>query len=455
MKVRMTLGWLLVLCLLAAIGSAQTPPAVAQGPALSLSEALAIARRNNPEYLQVLNDRTPASRNLLNATSSLFTPSFGIGGGYFWTDAGRQFLGGISFDGPTSDRTSGSLRLGYSLSGGIIASRGLAAAELRATDQDIAGASTVLETSVRTQYLTLAEAQAQEAVSRRAVERATEQLNLAQARYAVGQGTLIDVRRTEVDKGTAEVNLLRAVQNSENQVLVLYQRMGVPAPTVPAVTLTDSFTVITPPWQVDSLLSFAQAENPSLRSLRARRAAATWNTRSARSEYLPSLDFSASTGRTRNHIASYQVPDTAGNLITVPEQTEWVTSPWSVSVSISLPIYDRFARNTRIALASAREDDLRQQVRSRELAVRAEVVAAHNGLQAAHRAVAIQQANVRFANEALELATQRYRVGSGSFLELLDARLTADRADADHISAVYAYHRAIATLEQAVGRVLR
>jgi outer membrane protein len=118
-------------------------------------------------------------------------------------------------------------------------------------------------------------------------------------------------------------------------------------------------------------------------------------------------------------------------------------------------LYDGFSRYTRTAVARAREDDARQLVRSRELQVRSEVVAAFNGLQAAHRAVAIQETNVRFANEALELATQRYRVGSGSFLELLDARLAADRADADHISAVYAYHRAIATLEQAVGRVLR
>ena len=57
--------------------------------------------------------------------------------------------------------------------------------------------------------------------------------------------------------------------------------------------------------------------------------------------------------------------------------------------------------------------------------------------------------------EQLRLATERYRVGSGTFFELLDAQLAALRAEADYINAVYAYHQAIATLEAAVGRPLR
>jgi len=108
-----------------------------------------------------------------------------------------------------------------------------------------------------------------------------------------------------------------------------------------------------------------------------------------------------------------------------------------------------------VSVAQEQESDLRQQVRARELGVRAEVVAAFHGLVAAYRAVGLQASNQRASGEALELATQRYRVGSGSFLEQLDARLATDRADADYTSAVYAYHRSIATLEQAVGRPLR
>jgi outer membrane protein len=452
MRVRLVLGWVLILSLVAAIGYAQTP---APTPALSLAEAITIARRNNPDYRQVLNNRTPAGRSLTSATANLFTPRFGVSADYYWTDAGTRFIQGLKYSSPVGSTLAGGIGFSYSLSGATISNRGLAAAELRATDEDIANALTVLETSVRTQYLAVLEAQAQAAVAHRALERAREQFNLAQARYTVGQGTLIDVRRAEVDTGTAAVGLLRADQATQNAVLALYQRLGVPATSLD-LALTDSFPVVVPPWRMDSLVTYALAENPLLRSLRARESSARWSTRAARSEYLPSLNLQAGTGRTRAYKAPYdQVIDSAGNTVQIPSETSYFTNPWSFAVSLSLPIYDGFSRYTRTAQAQAQEDDLRQQVRARELGVRADVVAAFYALQAAYQAVGLQAANRGAAAEALELATQRYRVGSGSFLEQLDARLAADRADADYTSAVYAYHRSIAALEQAVGRPLR
>ena len=44
---------------------------------------------------------------------------------------------------------------------------------------------------------------------------------------------------------------------------------------------------------------------------------------------------------------------------------------------------------------------------------------------------------------------------SGSIIELLTARLDAETAGVNYINAVYDYHKAIAALEQAVGRPLR
>ena len=76
-------------------------------------------------------------------------------------------------------------------------------------------------------------------------------------------------------------------------------------------------------------------------------------------------------------------------------------------------------------------------------------------LEAAYTAIGIQESNRTAAQEGLRLATERYRIGSGTFYELLDAQLAAQQAESDYVNAVYAYHRAIATLENAVGRPLR
>ena len=439
MRVRLMLGWLLVLSLLAAIGYAQEPAA----RSLSLTDALVIARRNNPDFLQTLNDRWTASRQLTSATANLLTPSVDVSGTAYASQAGERSFFGQSISIPGVRQTSYSLGLNYRLAGSIFANRGLSRAQLHATDEDIAGAQTLLETSVRQQYLNVLQAQAQEALARRALERAQENLSLSQARLSVGQGTLIDVRRAEVEKGQAEVGVLRAQQTVENQSLVLFQRLGVPAPEPVRVQLTDSFPVVEPRFTIDTLMALALAENPGLRALRAREGAARWGVRSANSQYLPSMSVSAGVGRTSTRI------DTTG------ATWQGQKNPWSLSLAVSLPLYDGFQRNVERSRARAQQDDVRQAIRARELQVRAEVTAALRSLTLAYRTIAVQDRNKAASSEALELATQRYRVGSGTYIELLDARVAAERAEAEYVTAIYDYHKSIAALENAVGRPLR
>jgi outer membrane protein len=447
MRARLIIGWLVLLSLVAAIGYAQQPPAAAQMPAartMSLAEALDIARRNSPDFRATQNDRWGASTENRSAFFSLFLPSASLSGNRYRTAAGsRQFAPGIpSVTIPGSTTLSWGFDVTYRLSGRTIANRGLASASLRAVDQDVQSALTLLETGVRSGYLTLLQTQAQAGLARRSLERVTENLNLARARYSVGQGTLIDVRRAEVDKGQGEVNVLTAEQAVENEILRLFQRLGVPAPEPLRVELTDSFPVKEPAWVQEQLVSQALAQNPGLLSLRSRQESARWSIRAAKSDFLPSLSFSAGLGGRRSTTDGVPAPSK-------------ISDPFSYSISASLPLFEPFSRNVSVQLARAQEDDLAQAIRGRELTVRSEVVAANHAVIAAFRKIDLQRANKAAAAEALDLATQRYRVGSGTYLELLDARVTTDRADADYVTAVYEYHKAIATLENAVGRPLR
>src|SRR3989442_5293243 len=67
--------------------------AVAQQPvpaALSLADAIAIAREHNPAYRQVLNNRGPAAWGTRSAYSSLLLPSVMVSGGVAYSGAGHQ-----------------------------------------------------------------------------------------------------------------------------------------------------------------------------------------------------------------------------------------------------------------------------------------------------------------------------------------------------------------------------
>jgi outer membrane protein len=293
------------------------------------------------------------------------------------------------------------------------------------------------------------------------------------------------------------VGLLQARQNVIVEKLRLFQQMGIPAPEDPTVvTLRDTFPVVEPTWSLGDLLRSADDDNPDVYALRAQASAAGSNEKAAKSQWLPSLSFSAGwSGFTQqftngnflvqqaragalsditqceytnaNWLNAGQLPLDCGALGLTPGVEaqilagnevfpfNFTSQPFSASVQISLPLFTQFSRPMRISQASQQADDAREAVEARRLQVRTDVSQGYYTLQTAYQTITIQVTNRVAAREQLRLATERYRVGSGTFFELLDAQLAAQRADADYINAVYAYHRSVASLEAAVGRSLR
>jgi len=472
---------------------------------LSLDEALTQARANSPTYRQTLNDAGPAKWAVRNAYGSLL-PSVNVASDLGYTGSGQSNFGG-GFTLPTSAFvTSGySLGLQWQLSGKTLTAPGEQKALQRATDQDISGAGVALRAEIETQYLTTLQATAQVAVAQQQVSRNADFLKLARARYQVGQATLLDVRQAEVTKGQSDVALLRAVQAENEAKLDLLRRMGVEPPVpVDQIALSDSFPVVAPAYQLDSLLALADQQNPTLRSLRARQTAASYGVRSAKSEFLPTLSAQAGwsgftqqftndnilLGQALSNAQSQAAPCASNNQVRaavglppvdcfaplglnsqgtalqdpVAQQIRDANSvfpfhytgqPFQASLRISLPIFTGFGRSLRLSQARAQEQDADESARARRLQVRSDVHARYLGLQTAYKAIAVQAANREAARDQLRLAQDRYRLGAGTSLEVADAQNAVQQAEGDYVNSVYDYHKAIAALEAAVGRPLR
>ena len=480
---------------------AQQPPASTKPTvtaALSLADAIAVARDKNPAYRQALNNRGPAAWGVRNAISSLLIPTFTASGGMTYTGPGSQTFLTQSFSQSVSTVSSFyDLGLSWQLSGTTLSQPGLAKAEQRAADADIAGAENVLITGVKQQYLTVLQARAQADLAKKTLERNEQFLKLAQARYTVGQATLIDVRQAQVARGQAEVGVLQAQTQVSVQKLRLFEQMGVTPPLdVAAVQLTDTFSVEAPQWQLPDLLTMAEQQNPALKALRARERAADWSVRAATSSYGPTVSVSAGwSGFTQqftnvdpiifNQEAAFgnqltecqdnnKIRVSAGLTATDCSGFIWGASneqalrdrnsvfpfhftqqPFQARLTVTLPIFTNFARPLRVSQAHSQRDDLDESVRARGLGVQTEVSQAFLTLQTAFQTVGLQDTNRSAAREQLQLATERYRVGSGTFFELLDAQVAALRAESDYVNATYDYHKALAALEAAVGRSLR
>ena len=478
------------------------PPA---GAGLSLAEALSTAKANSPTYRQTLNDAGPARWGVRSAYGALL-PQADVSLGLGYTGSGNSNFGGTTFS-QTSPSYNSSYGIGLQMqiSGRVLSGLGQAKALARATDADMGAAAADLRRSITTQYLQTLQAGAQVDVARQQVSCNEDFLKLAQARYQVGQATLLDVRQAEVTKGTSEVTLLRAIQTESEAKLELFRRMGIASPVaVDQVRLTDSFPVTAPDFKLDELLAMAAEQNPALRAVQARQSAASAAVSGAKSQFFPTLSISAGwNGYTQQFTnesllmgqalsgaqSQYQScldnntirssaglstnPDCLGSagLLSSSELQPDVVSgirssnnvfpfnftrqPFSARLTISLPIFTGFSRHLQLAQARAQEEDAEESVRARGLQVRTDVQGRFLALETAYRTIAVQQASRDAAREQLRLAQDRYRLGSGTALELSDAQNAIQRAEGDYVNAVYSYHIAIADLELAVGRPLR
>jgi outer membrane protein len=133
----------------------------------------------------------------------------------------------------------------------------------------------------------------------------------------------------------------------------------------------------------------------------------------------------------------------------------YTRQPWSISLGVSLPLFDGFSRAARVSQARASADDARESLRSQQLLIDGQVQAELLAVTTNWQAAQIADTNRTAAQEQLTLARERYRLGSGTALEVADAQNAVTQAEASYINAVYDYHTAVVGLEAAVGRPLR
>jgi outer membrane protein len=470
---------------------------------MTLAEAIALARRNNPDYLAQQNDAGVADWAVREAYGALL-PGASVSTSFGWQGAGTPRFGIFTGDdfgiGETTSYYSSSYSLGlnYRLTGASLLAPRQEKANRRATEATIDAAGSALDRAVTTQYLTVLRAQDGVTLARAELERARENLKFAEARVQVGAAIALETKQAQVETGRAEVALLQAENAVQVELHRLMQQIGVPLER--AVTLTSTFSVIQLPFTQQDLITMAAEQNPELRSARARADASASTVRMARSAYLPSLNVSAGwSGFTRqaanddflvqqamdqvdSQVASCQLlnqissgllrplpgtPADCSAFTLTPEQEarirasnqvfpfDFTREPLGISLSLSLPIFQGFSRERQIEEAKAFRSDAEHRLRAEQLRIRTEVTTGYLATVTAQKSVALEEGNRQLADEQLAVARERYRVGVGTFLELREAETVKARADRAYLNAVYEFQLALSGLENAVGRPLR
>jgi outer membrane protein len=471
--------------------------------ALTIEEAIDLARQNNPEFLAQKNDATVADWNVRQAYGQLL-PGASASTNFQYQASGQSRFGlftgadlGVSTT-PDYYSSSYSLGLNYSLSGSSLLAPGQAKADRRATDAGITASRFMLDANVTQGYLAVLRAQDAVTLTTQELERAKDNRQLAEARVKVGLAIPMEQKQAEVEQGRAEVALLQAQNLVHTERLRLMQLIGLDSDR--EIELTSRFEIFDVPWSQQELTQQALQAHPSLLASRATVEASQAGVKMARSGYLPSLDFSfgwsgfaREAGSTSGMIQSAReqaasardqcmffnalasgssqpipgFPQNCPSGVLTPDQERQIVSgnnvfpfnytrdPLGASLQISLPIFQGFTRERNIEAAKAASLDAEHRARGEELRIKTDVATAYLNLTTARRSVALETRNRELADEQLGLARERYRLGAAPFLELQDAVTIKARADRAYLIAVYQFHESMAALETAVGRNLR
>ncbi|MEO7216742.1 MAG: TolC family protein, partial [Gemmatimonadaceae bacterium] len=153
--------------------SGRTPLPDASPPILTMDQAVALAHRNNPDFLATKNNRRNASYELRSAYGALLPRlSASLGGQY--QQGGQQFFNGVSLS-SNSDVLQSSYDIGvqYSINAASFIAPRVQRANSKAVDADIAGAASTLAALVKQDYLSALQSLAQSELQDSLVANAT------------------------------------------------------------------------------------------------------------------------------------------------------------------------------------------------------------------------------------------------------------------------------------------
>jgi len=268
-------------------------------------------------------------------------------------------------------------------------------------------------------------------IAQRALNQAKAHLEIVESFYKSGRASRFDLLRAKVEVANLKPDVIKA----RNNLSLARERLaGILSVPSSSLDLEGELEFKSLTLTLDDAIKIAFNSRGDLNSLKLQEEIARVSLQVAKVRNFPSLSF----------VGNYQ--------FTHPGEKEEWDKDWNISLVLSFPFFDMGKR----AFVRERESQLRQvQLAIKQLkdAIQLEVKKAFWDMEAAKEAIAAQKKNIQQAQEALSIAEARYRSGTITQIEVLDASLALTRARLGYTRALYNYNMAKAALIKAIGKI--
>jgi outer membrane protein len=429
--------WLGVLLIAAAV------PADTTARAVTLDEALQLARQYAPQSVQAEGQRRTGAAAVRSAWAS-FLPNVSLGAG-----ATRQYPSGgggtrvengqvITVpDEPWSYSRSLSANIEVFGGGRRLFELGRAKADLRAAEAGGISDDYGVRLTVQQQFFNVLAARESEGAAAAQLEQAEQQFKAAVARVRNKVATRSDSLRSDIQLRNARLAVLDAAHNRRVAAAALTRAVGAPYPLTAA---GDNVTASEIGADAATLMARA-AEGPVIREARARLDAARAARRISWTSYLPAVNASYSRAAS----------GTDGQFGLGADEYNY---SGSLRLSLSFPLFNQLQREEQVVRAQVAVENAEATLRDAELATRLDMTQALGVYGLSIERAAAHAASVDAAEEDLRVQQQRYAVGGSTLLDVLTSQTQLNQARQDLIRARYDLRVARAQIETIVGEDL-
>lgn len=414
------------LVLLLAAGSLQ--PAAAQQPRkITYAEAVAVALQKNTTVL-IAQNATESSANSVAQQKKQFLPDLRL------TTSTAQSVGRTfsQDEGGIINQTTQSLNAGvsssFTLFDGFKNIANLKQAQLNQTAStfDLTRARETAAFTVSSQFLALVLGEEQLKVQREALAAQTVEEQQIKAFVDAGARPIADLYQQQASVASSRSALVNADRNWQQAKLDLVQTLQLDASgeyefVAPAITIDTAAA-----YNVPALIARALDKRVDLGAEQARQSAAQQAIRAANAAKLPTIAVSA----------GYNTGANSASTLAFTDQLDQRRGG-SLSLSLSLPIFDR--GNAKIATQNAQiqADNADLQLSAQKQAVSVQVRKAVLDYQSGQEQLKATEAQLKAAELALEATRERYQAGVATLVEVTQSRSAQVNAASAVVSARY------------------
>ncbi len=309
---------------------------------------------------------------------------------------------------------------------------------------------------VMDRYISLIESRELVRVRREEVEARRQQLRQIEEFVDAGSRPVSDRYQEEANLAEAEQRLLQAKREREVNMTRLIQTLQLnprkpyrfEAPALAADTL-DTNT-----YDVSVLMGEAFENRLDLRATEAERRAAERSITAAQSSYYPRLTLSGSYGSDWTSRGRIPDPDNPGQFLN-PSFSEQLDNNrgGGLTLSLSIPIFDRFQRSTQVEQAQVQAQNAKYRLEDQRQQVSLQVRQAYLDYRNAVQQLEAANKRLRAAEQARASARERYNLGSASIVELQNARRDFIDAASQQVRARYNLIRQKKKIDYHTGRL--